>query len=153
MVAKRFCCDDPRAYLDGFAQKPVPDTLSTKELGELGEKIACSYLMVRGYDIIEWGYRCVEGEADIIAYDTVEEAIVLVEVKTRRVPRAALETFPEEAVDAGKQRRYRRIASCYVLEHYPVPAIRFDVVAVRICDGMLGDIEHIYSAFDWEGAR
>ena len=67
--------------------------------------------------------------------DELDDVVVMAEVKTRRV---ALDcdtrVFPEEAVNAQKQRRYRRIASCYLMEHYPLKAIRFDAVGVTIRD-------------------
>ena len=36
------------------------------------------FLTHEGYELIEHGYRCPEGEADYIAYDPVEECVVLV---------------------------------------------------------------------------
>ena len=124
--------------------------LSSKELGRLGESLACFYLEERGYHIIERNYRCREGEADIVAYDEADDSIVLVEVKTRRKAATSLELYPEEAVNKKKRRRYRRIAACYVMEHYPVQTIRFDVVGVCIHDGRTAGIQHILGAFDWD---
>ena len=60
------------------------ETLTPKELGYLGEALACSYLEERGLEVVERQYRCREGEADIIAHDLDSDEIVLVEVKTRR---------------------------------------------------------------------
>lgn len=144
---------DPKRFLEDGDDRLIPGWLTRKQLGDLGEEIAAAYLMARGYDILERSWRCSEGEADLIAYDVVEEQVVLVEVKTRRCAHAEDAPYPEEAVDERKQRRYRRIAACYVLEHYPVPSIRFDVIAVTVVDGAVADVTHIYSAFDWEGAR
>ena len=106
--------------------------LSPRELGMLGELITIDYFNERGYTLLEQGYRCTEGEADL----------VLLDCSTR--------VFPEEAVDAQKQRRYRRIASCYLMEHYPLKAIRFDAVGVTIRGGHIAEIEHQYNAFDWQ---
>ena len=103
--------------------------LSPRELGMLGELITIDYFNERGYTLLEQGYRCTEGEADL-------------DCSTR--------VFPEEAVDAQKQRRYRRIASCYLMEHYPLKAIRFDAVGVTIRGGHIAEIEHQYNAFDWQ---
>ncbi len=72
LLSEDACLDDDR-MLDG---------LTTKQLGNVGEAIAALYLKERGYDILERNYRCHEGEADLIALDTVEGVIVLVEVKT-----------------------------------------------------------------------
>lgn len=105
---------------DSAAQPSLYDTLTSHEVGVLGEIIASCYLEERGYDILERNYRCPEGEADLVAYDRVEEQVVLVEVKTRRARnvRSAAELYPEEAVDDGKRCRYRRIASRYLTEHF-----------------------------------
>lgn len=132
--------DDDRA-LDG---------LTSKQLGNVGEAIAAIYLKEHGYDILERSYRCAEGEADLIAHDSVEDVIVLVEVKTRRVRYLDDCEFPEEAVNAKKRRRYRRIAANYIMDRFPISAIRFDVVAVSVASGHLAGIRHMVGAFDWE---
>lgn len=125
--------------------------LSPRELGMLGELIAIDYFRERGYALLEQGYRCPEGEADLVLLDELDDVVVMAEIKTRRV---ALDcntrVFPEEAVDAQKQRRYRRIASCYLMDHYPLKAIRFDAVGVTIRGGHIAEIEHQYNAFDWQ---
>ena len=133
---------------DGFL-----DTLTAKEIGTLGESLAASYLEQRGYEIIERNYRCSEGEADLIALDEDGGEVVLVEVKTRRVRAADGEVYPEEAVTKRKERRYKRIAFCYAMEHFPTPSIRFDVIAVSLCSGCIAGIEHLYRAFDWDADR
>ncbi|OUP08234.1 YraN family protein [Collinsella sp. An2] len=127
-------------------------TLSSRELGALGELLAASYLEARGYDVLEHSYRCPEGEADLIAYDPVTEEIVLVEVKTRRAPKGD-GTFPEEAVNYKKRQRYRRIAACYIMDHFPVMSLRFDVVALTIHGGSDADIVHHIDVFQWEAEQ
>lgn len=125
--------------------------LSPRELGMLGELITIDYFNERGYTLLEQGYRCTEGEADLVLLDELDDVVVMAEVKTRRVALdCSTRVFPEEAVDAQKQRRYRRIASCYLMEHYPLKAIRFDAVGVTIRGGHIAEIEHQYNAFDWQ---
>ncbi|MBE6469505.1 MAG: YraN family protein [Coriobacteriaceae bacterium] len=126
--------------------------LSRHELGELGEDIAAAHLADTGLVVIERNYRCSEGEADIVAVDEDEGSIVLVEVKTRRAD-AGGGFFAEEAVDAAKRRRYRRIAAAYLMEHFPVPAIRFDVIAVTVPKGGPIEVHHVPGAFDWDAQR
>ena len=88
---------------------------------------------------------------DLVLLDELDDVVVMAEVKTRRVALdCTTRVFPEEAVDAQKQRRYRRIASCYLMEHYPLKAIRFDAVGVTIRGGHIAEIEHQYNAFDWQ---
>lgn len=129
------------------------ETLSPHELGQLGEAIARSFLQQRGYEIICQGYRCPEGEADLIVIDIDSDETVLVEVKTRRLCSTAEPVFPELAVDDRKRRRYARIAACYILEHFPVRSVRFDVIAVTVMSDYRAEIEHLFAAFEWDGDR
>ena len=138
------CCGIPPCARGGTFEQ-----MSSKELGITGELIAASYLEERGYEVIEHGYRCPEGEADLIAYDFETDEVVLVEVKSRRA-RAGVDLCPEEAVDRAKQDRYRRIASCYLMDRFPVVSIRFDVVSIVFRSGREANITHFFSVFDWE---
>lgn len=148
--AKR-CCklrDDELNQLDDLDGDSV-FSLTSHEVGRLGERLACIYLRERGYEIVECNYRCDEGEVDIVAFDADAEEVVLVEVKTRRKSAHESDAYPEEAVDERKRTRYRRIARCYVTEHFPVLSIRFDVIAITLYKDSMAELEHIYSAFDW----
>lgn len=125
------------------------EALTPHELGHIGEVIAACYLEHRGYDILERGYRCPEGEADLIAYDPADDVIVLVEVKTRRVARFN-DLYPEEAVDREKRARYRRIASQFLMDRFPVLSLRFDVVSIQVKAGQDARIDHFFDVFKWE---
>lgn len=59
--------------------------LSPRELGMLGELITIDYFNERGYTLLEQGYRCTEGEADLVLLDELDDVVVMAEVKTRRV--------------------------------------------------------------------
>lgn len=123
--------------------------LSNKLLGTIGEELAARYLEQRGYEVVERNYRCAEGEADLVVYDPDDDGVVLVEVKTRRSARDGFDAYPEEAVSTEKQKRYRRIAHCFAVERYPVPSVRFDVIAVTLKPANVGEIRHLCGAFDW----
>lgn len=138
-------------FISACAEDPeIIDTLTAKELGYLGEALACSYLEAQGYDAMCQGYRCPEGEADLVMFDPDSEEVVLVEVKTRRNYTDDDCLYPELAVDERKQRRYERIAARYQMENFPVFALRFDVIAVTLRPGFLAEIEHLVSAFEWD---
>lgn len=124
--------------------------LSTHELGSIGERIVEEQLKLFGYKLLERNYRCSEGEADLIMFDLTEEEIVLIEVKTRRVYDFNRDIFPEEAVTLKKLKRYRRIASCYALDKFPVSKIRFDVVAVKVYPNFSAELLHDFDLFSWE---
>ena len=139
----RTCLEDPGMI----------ETLTAKELGRLGEALASLYLEDRGYVLDCQGYRCPEGEADLIMLDPATEEVVLIEVKTRRDYTDDACLYPELAVDERKQRRYGRIAARYIMENFPVFSIRFDVVAVTVRPGGCAAIEHLVSAFSWDSDR
>lgn len=112
--------------------------MSTKELGALGEKIACEYLVDKGYKILCKNYRISFGEIDIVAkkrfqlFKKNEKTIHFVEVKT--IAGAGDGFFPEERVDYRKQRKLRNLCLIWLEKHgFPqdVP-YQIDVIGVVI---------------------
>lgn len=104
---------------------------SRQELGKKGEDAAVRYLRMRGYTIVKRNWFCRFGEADIIARDP-EGTLCFIEVKTRQSVEAGL---PEEAVTAEKQRRYERIALCYMMatdDWDDDDCIRFDAIGICV---------------------
>ncbi len=101
--------------------------MAEENIGARGEAAAAAYLERVGMTVVERNWRCKAGEIDIVALDG--GALVLVEVKTRRVTSAGT---PEEAVSPTKQRRLVRLAEAYIKHAGVTPdEIRFDVVAIR----------------------
>lgn len=141
-----------RILEEGIGDPEAIGSLTAKELGRLGECIALCYLQDRGYELLESGYTCPEGEADLIVADPDTGEVVLVEVKTRR-SRVDAPFYPEEAVDARKQRRYARIAAHYAMTHVPVLAMRFDVVGITFCSQSCVGVAHLCGAFEWDAER
>ena len=114
-----------------------------RELGRRGEDAAARFLDRRGYDIVERNWTCAAGEVDIIARDG--EALVFVEVKTRSNTEKGL---PSEAVDAGKRRRYERIAALFLVDYDVVDVpVRFDVVSIVVVPPDRAFIRHHIGAF------
>ena len=121
-----------------------------KSLGRRGEDEAARYLKRLGYKILARGRRLASGELDLVALDG--RVIVFVEVKTRTSQDAG---YPEDAVDAVKQRKLTRLAVTFMKRHglLDFPA-RFDVVAITWPDGRgRPQIEHFKNAFDAVGIR
>jgi putative endonuclease len=116
--------------------------MERRELGQIGETLAATYLTTRGWQIVDRNVRYREGEIDIIA--ARGDILAFIEVKTRRST-----TFgsPAEAVTWKKQRRIRALASRYLAERHPgAHAIRFDVVDIaRDRGGFL--VTHLEDAF------
>ncbi len=91
--------------------------MDTQELGALGERIACEYLVKKGFKILGKNYRISFGEIDIIArkkwkfFARRDKTIHFVEVKTIMSNRAF---FPEEHVNFKKQRKLRQMAEIWL---------------------------------------
>ena len=139
-------CADGR----GPAPKPAGKTRTAdsagkrnKALGRKGEDAAARYLEQRGYDIVARNWKCVAGEADIVARD--EDWLVFIEVKTRRNTDKG---FPSEAVDERKRSCYERIALAWAASHSDTDVpVRFDVVSIVVVGKDKAVIRHHMNAF------
>jgi len=116
--------------------------MERRELGQIGESLAASYLIGCGWEIVDRNVRYREGELDIVA--ARGGVLAFVEVKTRR---SATFGSPAEAVTWRKQRKIRMLASRYLSERHPrARTIRFDVVDIaRDQGGFL--VTHLEGAF------
>lgn len=113
-----------------------------RRIGSAYEDIAASYLLERGYAIVERNYRNLLGELDIIAEK--DNVIVYIEIKYRASKQCG---DPLEAVDYHKQRRISRIAACHYAEYGALleKPCRFDVIGID----KTGKLSHIENAFEF----
>jgi putative endonuclease len=81
------------------------------QLGQLGEEIACEYLVKKGYKIIERNFRRPWGELDIIA-KAPDKTLVFVEVKTAS-GRGYNSIQPEEQLTKSKLQKLKKTACLY----------------------------------------
>jgi putative endonuclease len=125
---------------------PVPNLHTNKNTGALGEEIATSFLVKRGYRILERNFRCKGGEVDIVARDPLDSSVVFVEVKTRRNLSYGV---PQLAVTPFKQRQISKAALTWLLKkRLHNSNARFDVIAILLDDKGDNRVEHIINAFD-----
>ncbi len=100
-----------------------------RDIGRLGEDMACELLINMGHVILERNWRSGHLEIDIISYDPT--GIHFVEVKTRS---QSIQTPPQENVDRQKQRRIVRAAQSFLKTRKGLPygdyEYNFDIVAV-----------------------
>lgn len=103
---------------------------SDQALGRRGEDLAHRYLKRQGYIIVarNWRLPAGDGEADLIAWDGEELAII--EVKTRE---SAEFGPPDRAIDAEKVRSLARIGRAWA-RFTAAKRVRADVVAVVLTD-------------------
>ena len=111
--------------------------MTTKELGELGERIACEYLVKKGFKILGRNYRISFGEIDIIAkkalkwFSKTDKTIHFVEVKAIMNNNSF---FPEQHVDHKKQQKLRRMAEIWLQKNnYPQGfPYQIDVIGILV---------------------
>ena len=116
--------------------------INKRTIGTENEKKAAAFLVEKGYEILEFNFRCKSGEIDIVARH--EDYLVFVEVKYRDNTRKG---YPLEAISVQKQRTISKCAMYYImkygLDNFPV---RFDVVGI-----LKNEIQLIQNAFDFVG--
>ncbi len=130
---------------------------SSRELGDLGERMAAEFLIRHGFRLVVANFKVpvgrnskgvqVSGEIDLIALEN--DTLCFTEVKTRRSAEFA---GPLSAVDRRKQRQITRTARIYRrIFGLKEIAFRFDVITVLIRKGEDPQIELI-RAF-WSEAK
>lgn len=113
------------------------------ELGQLGENMACEYLIKKGYKIIDRNFRQKWGELDIIS-QAPDKTLVFVEVKTM-TDNSGRGLKPEDQLTQSKLKKLQKTASLYA-GHYPElindkNGWRIDLLALTI-SGENCDIKH-----------
>lgn len=112
-----------------------------RELGNLGEGLALTFLTEHGYQILERQWRCVFGEVDLICLDPASGEVVFVEVKTR----ASLESgYPEDAVTPTKRKHLEAVGEWFLRQSaWESRPHRFDVIAIILNDFAKPEITHL----------
>lgn len=108
-----------------------------KLTGNKGETLACEYLQMKGYQILQRNYRSKWGEVDIVckisnhkfANSQNEDIVVFVEVKTKTTDKYG---EPWEMVNSWKIGQVRRMGELWCLEHEWSGRVRVDVVGVYL---------------------
>ena len=102
--------------------------MNRKQIGDLGEKAAQSFLKKKGYRILETNHRCRDGEIDVIARK--KDFLVFVEVRTKT---SAAFGFPEESITLRKKEKLLSLAQLYITQHDTLPSSwRIDFVGVEL---------------------
>lgn len=137
--------EEAKGTKEGKGAKEAKDAVpySPHELGKRGEEAAACFLQRREYEILDRNWKCIAGEADIVALQ--DDTLCFIEVKTRK---DAQKGFPSEAVDTRKRSRYERIAACYLKDHdYADVRVRFDVIAILVLGEGRAFLRHHLNAF------
>ena len=126
--------------------------MNTKQVGKLGEDIACDYLKNKGYKVLARNFerkisRFLKSEIDIIAkkHDTIH----FVEVKTLKNEGTSFVFLPESKVDFKKKRKLIKTAELWLSKNkIPLDSKwQIDIIAIQIRQkGCLTEIKHFENA-------
>lgn len=111
------------------------------KLGKKGEEAAKSFLIAKGYSILEKNWRYGRAEIDIIASN--ENFLIIVEVKTRSTDFFG---FPEESISNSQKNRLIEAATAYQEEKSIDKPLRFDIISI-INENNSQRIKHFEDAF------
>ena len=104
------------------------NVLRTSKLGELGEQMACDFLMSRGHQVLDRNWRAGHLEIDIVSEGP--DGLHFVEVKTRKAP---VTTAVSDQVTLIKQKRISAAALRYLnAKHLNGQEVFFDIVSVTV---------------------
>lgn len=106
-----------------------------RKVGDLGEKIACMFLVKRGFTVVERNYLRKWGELDIVA--SKGHKLHFIEVKTVTRNTVTYETGkdkyrPEDNLHPWKLKRLSRVIQTYLLNVTREHDWQFDVVTVYL---------------------
>jgi len=85
---------------------------SNIKTGQIGENLACEYLVGKGYRILKRNYRQKWGEIDIVA-QAPDNTLVFVEVKTINNPGEG-SLLPEDEASSSKIKKLKRTCEQFV---------------------------------------
>ena len=114
---------------------PKVFTSKTQKLGEIGENLACAFLMKHGFSIVERNFTISSGEIDIIAKK--KEVVHFIEVKSasanfnHSVTRATT-IDPVQNMHPIKMKKFLKTAQIYLLEKDIVEDFSIDLALVYI---------------------
>lgn len=109
-------------------------TSKAQKIGEIGENIACMFLMKQGFDVIERNYTKKWGEIDVVAKkDKVVHFIEVKSVSRTNLDSVSDETYrPEDNMHPWKQKRLMRAVETYILDRNIEGDWQFDVACVYL---------------------
>jgi len=114
-----------------------------KNLGKWGEETAASFLLKKGYQLIDKNWRTREGEIDLVMRDG--STLVFVEVKTRSNKNFG---YPEEALSEKKLEHLVSAGEQFLQNYGGDPDYRIDCVAIIGRPHGPVEIEHILGIQD-----
>ena len=104
-----------------------------QQIGQIGEDIACKFLVKHGYKIIQRNYLKVFGEIDIICgKNGIIHFIEVKSVSRKTICDFSDEYRPEDNIHANKLKRIGRTIQTYIFENNLEQEWKFDIVTVHL---------------------
>jgi putative endonuclease len=113
-------------YLRSDAER-VRSNMQRRELGDIGEAMASSFLIEKGMEMIGRQVKIGRGEIDLVVQDDGE--LVIVEVKTRQSNAFG---NPEDSITQKKLRQLRSLGERYCKKSGWKGSWRIDIVAISL---------------------
>src|SRR3989344_8286698 len=108
----------------------------SRQLGNMGEDVACRYLESKGYKVLERNYLRFLGEIDIVAEKAGTVRFIEVKAISRENPedvtRESNDYRPEEQVHPAKLRKLALMGEMYMNEKGDDREYQIDVVGVYL---------------------
>lgn len=119
------------------------DKKGERSMGERAVAAAARYLELKGYEILDRGWSCPDGEADIVALDG--DCVVFAEASAHTgVGRG----FPPEETTEERRSRFERIAAWWLCDHeYVDVPVRFDAISLLVLDADRAMLRHATNVF------
>lgn len=118
--------------------------INKKDIGNLGEDLACDFIIEKGFIILERNFNCRGGEIDIIA--KYQNLLVFIEVKCRY-----FSSYGDgiEAVNYTKVKRIINSSKYYIHTKYLYDYnIRYDIITINLdLEKNKKNIHHYEDAF------
>ncbi len=117
-----------------------------RALGRVAEELAASWLVERGYEVIERNFTVRQGEVDLVVAN--ETVLAFVEVRSRFDDRCGT---PEASIGPRKVKRVVTAARLWLARNGDMGRdLRFDVIAIDGPPENPREIRHLPGAFEAE---
>ncbi len=105
----------------------------TQKIGQIGEDIACKFLVKHGFRVILRNYRKKFGEIDVIAKKNDRFHFVEVKTVSRRTSSHVFDDHrPEDNIHSAKLKRIGRTIEAYIFEYNIENDWQFDALTVEL---------------------
>jgi putative endonuclease len=117
--------------------------ISNTQIGQIGEDLACDFILKQGYVILERNWRYKKAEIDIVCKK--DEILVFIEVKCKS---SSYFGEPEDAVDEAKEALLIDAAQRYMDKIAYNWEIRFDIISIVLdAQKRIRTLKHFEDAF------